>query len=116
MAIRDQIGLRTRGLEMRLNQLYRRLSIALEEIDERSLAASLAPAERVCLAVLDDDTRVLLEECEEMLVTPVTPSRDHLRSFESRAACILEELRSFVHPRAPRSLNLTRPPRIHAQH
>lgn len=111
MATLDPLNPRTRGLEKRLNQVYRRLSIALEEIDERLMSPSLSPSERVCLTVLDDDTRVLLEECEEMIVTPVTPSRDHLRSFESRAACVMEELKSFVRPPPPRHPFSLRPPR-----
>ena len=73
------------------------------------------PGERICLAVIEDDLVLLVEECEDYLMGGTTPSRELWRSLLSRAECVVEELEG-IEPTPRKRVRARRKshPRLHS--
>ena len=81
--------------ENELREMYYDLSLCLDNIRD-ALIHLEDVAERVCLAVLEDDVSDLLDECGEMLVVGEGTVGGTVESLESRSSTVIEELKSFL--------------------
>jgi 3-dehydroquinate dehydratase len=52
-------------------------------------------SQKICLTVLEEDLRALIEECEEHLIGDVAVEETSVDSLESRGLTVLEELESL---------------------
>lgn len=88
------ISAREQATKDDLETIYSDLSSCLTGIQEMLRHLS-DPADKVCVAVLEDDVNDLLLECGDYLIAAEIPEPKSLSSLESRSLTVIDELKSF---------------------
>lgn len=84
-----------RRAEQHINELYRSLSLRLDEVQE-ILDHDQDARVRACLTVLEEDLGALLAECEEFMILGRALNPKTVESLVSRSETVLEELQGVL--------------------